>query len=490
MNTKVVQERGKLSKTRWAIYLLLLLLLLYAAVHELAPEALVRIGLAAPKPAPTASASPAKQEATEAVNSTNPTTQDSPVDQVKNDSDQSFYSPLHIGVLFDISLSHSKDRFENAKRAVRAFLESLKGQSGDVSIIAFGTRARVVDTVRLAESEKASNVVAAFKPTDRYTDHLAAFVLGESNVIARASTDGGRAILLMATDREVSPPPNTIPPKTSFEEVITLAGLPYMQKSLKLHSTILDFGGTSQQVKAEIGAVSVITAPDSPEEAVLLGRKLAAQTKDLPSMISGAGKQGNAGSVSALPAGGGWLPLLGFFLSGAAATLALVRGAAAVRSRRARARERAKVRQQRHRLIEVDTKKLTRIYLISSDESTCRSRYLDIPSPGTPPNDVWISSPSFIVPGINGRVARLQTRADAKLLLRTTDFTEPIRLNGESVRPNATYAVDVGSRLAVGRIEFKVSDENPGRNGTRYFTPQIEPETRAATSFFTTPGGA
>src|SRR5262249_19080313 len=156
------------------------------------------------------------------------------------------YSPIHVSVLFDVSASRVKDTVKNAKEAVKAFLSSLQGQTGDVSIVAFGNTARIVERGSLADTEKLSAAIDALRSEDRYTDHLAAFVMGESLVVGGASTDGGRAVLLMVTDREVSPPPDTLPPNVTFDEVVALSGLPDMRKSLNISTTVLDFGGAAQ----------------------------------------------------------------------------------------------------------------------------------------------------------------------------------------------------------------------------------------------------
>jgi hypothetical protein len=91
---------------------------------------------------------------------------------------------------------------------------------------------------------------------------------------------------------------------------------------------------------------------------------------------------------------------------------------------------------------------------------------------------VWITSPGFIVPGVAGRLASLQASADAKVLLRTTDATKEIRVDGERVRPNATYELEAGSTLSVGRFDFSVNSERP-ENGAARGRPGIGDPSRA-----------
>lgn len=374
-------------------------------------------------------------------------------------------TPLHVGVLFDVSISHSEERLKNAKAAVNSYLQSLGDHVGDVVLIPFGDRARLAERAPLSDSKKVQSAVEALRPSERHTDHLGAFTMGMSFVISRATQDGGRAILLMVTDRVVSPPPGTLPQKLSFDEVVALVGLPDLRKRLRVQTWVLDFSGSALEVRADIGAATIVTTPGSRDEATALGRKLAAQSLELPPMLSAAAAPSEAPrAVTTGRQGGGpaWLQILAYFLSGCVSALAFYKGVKQIRAHRMRAaKPNGRPSEARPRIVEQEKKGPSRIYFVSSDEAGCRSRHIDVPSKDMPPQQAWISSASFIVPGVKGRMASLKVTPEGKTLLRTTDAAQAVRINGEALRPNATYELPIGAVLGVGRFEFTVSDEKP-----------------------------
>ncbi len=369
-------------------------------------------------------------------------------------------TPIHIVILFDVSSSHARDRLANAKTAVNSFLASLSGQVGDVVLIPFGDRARIAERSPLNDSKKVQAAIYALLANEDWTDHLGAFTLGESQVISRASQDGGRAIILMVTDREVSPPPHTFSPKTSFDELVVMAGLPDLKKTLRVQTWVLDFGGATQEVKAQIGATTIITTPGTHEEAIQLGRRLAAQSLELPPMITQPSQQDPTAMERAGQQGSPqWIQILAYFLSGCVSSIALYKGVKDFRTMRKE--RRAKSDTIDPHLIEEDKATPSRIYFLSSDEWRCRSRHIDVPSMNMPAQQAWISSASFIVPGVLGRVASLKVTSEGETFLRTTDAAESIRINGQALKRNATYELPVGACLSVGDFDFTVSDEKP-----------------------------
>jgi hypothetical protein len=158
------------------------------------------------------SAAVVKQSTTPTSPQTNSAAHDESA-QLQDQTQPDVPRPLHVAVLFDVSSSHANDRIKNAKTAVNSFLSSLHDQVGDVVLVLFGDRARIVARSPLSDSKKVQLTIDAVLANESWTDHLGAFALGESQVISHASEDNGKAIILMLTDRQVSPPPKTVKPE-------------------------------------------------------------------------------------------------------------------------------------------------------------------------------------------------------------------------------------------------------------------------------------